>query len=60
VVVDLREGGAVGGGVLGVVEKSLHAPPGPEAASYQHRRRQAHRPRLNTRLFTPSAEEKNV
>jgi len=27
VVVDFREGGAVGGGVLGVVEKSLHMPP---------------------------------
>jgi hypothetical protein len=27
VVVDLREGGAVGGGVLGVAEKSLHTPP---------------------------------
>jgi len=60
VVVDLREGGAAGGGVLGVAEKSLHTPPSPEAAAYQHRRRQAHRPRLNTRLFTPSAEEKKT
>jgi hypothetical protein len=27
VVVDFREGGAVGGGVLGDVEKSLNTPP---------------------------------
>ncbi len=26
-VVDFREGGAVGGGVFGVAEKSLHTPP---------------------------------
>jgi hypothetical protein len=27
VVVDFREGGAAGGGVFSVVEKSLHTPP---------------------------------
>jgi hypothetical protein len=30
VVVDHREGGAIGGGVLGVAEKSLNTPPSPE------------------------------
>jgi hypothetical protein len=38
--------------------KASTRPPAQNAAAYQHRRRQAHRPHLNTRLFTPSAEEK--
>ncbi len=52
VVVDFREGGAAGGGVFGVADKSLNTPPSPEAAAYQHRGHQAHRPHLKTHLHT--------